>query len=196
MQMLLDASHVLETPWPVLTAAIILLAIIVLFRQSWPDKRRWWQLLVPVILAVVGVGLEHLFKTDYEKIASVIDSGIQAVIDRDIGQINRIISPDYSDSRHHSKDAIMAFCGDLLSERFAEKIKKQQEKITILAPEATAELLVRLHLSPQNTYAAMGTLMYVKIKLYFTKTTHGNWLISGTEIVSVNNQTLNWNSVI
>ena len=90
----------------------------------------------------------------------------------------------------------MAFCGDLLSERFAEKIKKQQEKITILAPEATAELLVRLHLSPQNTYAAMGTLMYVKIKLYFTKTTHGNWLISGTEIVSVNNQTLNWNSVI
>jgi len=193
--MVLDVSQIFETPWPVLTVALIALTVVVIIRQTWPDKRRWWQLLIPAVLAVGGFGLEHFIETDYEKIESVINSGIEAVIDQDLGQINRIISPDYSDSRHRSKASLMGYCRDLLAQPFVERIKRQQVQIIISAPEAEAEISVRLHLHPQNTYALGGTLMYVKMKLYLAKTPYGNWLISRTEIISVNNQPLNWGSV-
>lgn len=193
--MVLDVSQIFETPWPVLTVAFIALAVVVIIRQTWPDKRRWWQLLIPAVLAAGGFGLEHFIETDYEKIESLINSGIQAVIKQDIGRIDRIISPDYSDSRHRSKASLMGYCRDLLAQPFVERIKKQQEQIIISAPEAEAELSVRLHLHPQNTYALGGTLMYVKMKLYLAKTPYGNWLISRTEIISINNQPFGWGSV-
>jgi hypothetical protein len=193
--MVLDVSQIFETPWPVLTVALIALAVVVIIRQTWPDKHRWWQLLIPAVLAVGGFGLEHFIETDYEKIESVINSGIQAVIDQDIGRIDRIISPDYSDSRHRSKASLMGYCRDLLAQPFVERIKRQQVQIIISAPEAEAELSVRLHLHPQNTYALGGTLMYVKMKLHLAKTPYGNWLISRTEIISINNQPFGWGSV-
>lgn len=193
--MLLDVSQIFETPWPVLTVALIALAVVVIIRQTWPDKSRWWQLLIPVVLAAGGFCLEHFIETDYEKIESVIEAGRRAVISQDVGRIASIVSTDYSDSAHYSKEALMGFCRDLLDQPFVERIKKQQELITVSVPDAEAELSVRLHLNPQNPYAVGGTLMYVKMKLHLTKTAYGNWLISGSEIISINNQPFGWGSV-
>lgn len=193
--MLLDMSQIFETPWPVLMVALIALAVVVIIRQTWPDKSRWWQLLIPVVLAAGGLGLEHFIETDYEKIESVIEAGRQAVINQDVGRLASIVSPDYSDSSHYSKDSLLLFCRDLLSQPFVERIKRQQEQITISGQKAEAELSVRLHLHPQNTYAVGGTLMYVKMKLHLTKTAYGNWLISDSEIISINNQPFGWGSV-
>ncbi len=193
--MLLDVSQIFETPWPILTAAIVVLGIVVIIRQTWPDARRWWQLLIPAALAAGGLCLEHFIETDYEKIESVINSGIRAVVEQDVGGIDRIISADYSDSRHRSKTRLMSYCRDLLEQPFVERIKKQQELITVSAKKAEAELSVRLDLHPQNTYAMGGTIIYVKMKLHLAKTAGGSWLISSTEIVSVNNQPFGWNSV-
>ena len=193
--MLLDMSRIFETPWPVLTVALIGLGIVVVIRQTWPEKSRWWQLLIPVIITGAGLGLEYFIETDFEKIASVIEAGRRAVISRDVDRLASIVSPDYSDSAHYSKDALLLFCRDLLSQPFVERIKKQQEQITVSGQKAQAELSVRLHLHSQNPYALGGTLMYVKIKLYLTKTAYGNWLISSSEIISINNQPFGWDSV-
>jgi hypothetical protein len=193
--MLLDASQIFETPWPVFTVAIIVLAVVVLVRQTWPDKRRWWQLVIPLVLGIGAFGLDYFFDTDYEKIESVINSGIQAVIDQDLNQIDKIISADYSDSRHRSKVALMSYCRDLLAQPFVTRIKKQQELVTISAPTAVVELSVRLHLHPQNVYTATANIMYVKVKFDLAKTPSGNWLISRTEIIAVNYQPMGWQDV-
>jgi len=193
--MLLDASQIFETPWPVFTVAIIVLAVIVLIRQTWPDKRRWWQLVIPLALGIGAFGLDYFFDTDYEKIESVINSGIHAVIDQDLNRIDRIISPDYSDSRHRSKAALMSYCRDLLAQPFVNRIKKQQELVTISAPTAVAELSVRLHLNQQNVYTATANIMYVKLKFDLTKTLSGNWFISRTELIAVNYQPMGWQDV-
>ena len=89
----------------------------------------------------------------------------------------------------------MAFCSDLLSQPLAERIKKLQEQITISVPEATAEVSLRVHLQPQNVYATAGTLMFVKVKLDFAQPLYGKWLISSVELITVNNQPVNWGSV-
>jgi len=194
-QIALDVSQIFETPWPVLTLAFIALGAVVIIRQRRPDKRQWWQLVLPVILGASAFGLDYCFATDYEKIESIINSGIEAVVEQDVCQIDGIVSPAYSDSRHRSKASLMAYCRDVLSQPLVERIKRQQEQVTISGSEAEAELSVRLHLHPQNTYAVAGTLMYVKVKLYIAKTAYGNWLISRIEIISINNQPLNWGSV-
>ena len=193
--MLLDASQIFETPWPVFTVAIIVLAVVVLVRQAWPDKQRWWQLLIPLALGIGAFGLDHFFDTDYEKVESVINSGIQAVIDQDLNRIDGIVSADYSDSRHRSKAAIMSYCRDLLAQPFVNRIKKQQELVTISTPTAVVELSVRLHLHPQNVYTATGNIMYVKVKFDLTKTPCGNWLISRTELIEVNYQPMGWQNI-
>ena len=193
--MLLDASQIFETPWPIFTVAIIVLAVVVLIRQTWPDKRRWWQLVIPLALGIGAFGLDYFFDTDYEKIESVINSGIHAVIDQDLNRIDRIISPDYSDSRHRSKAALMSYCRDLLAQPFVNRIKKQQELVTISAPTAVAELSVRLHLNQQNVYTATANIMYVKLKFDLTKTLSGNWFISRTELIAVNYQPMGWGDV-
>ena len=193
--MLLDVSQIFETPWPVLTVAIIVLAVIVIVRQTWPDKRRWWQLVIPLALGIGAFGLDYFFDTDYEKIESVINSGIQAVIDQDLDRIEGIISPDYSDSRHRSKAALMSYCRDLLAQPFVNRIKKQQELVTISAPTAVVELSVRLHLHPQNVYTSVANIMYVKVKFDLAKTPSSNWFISRTELIAVNYQPMGWQDV-
>ncbi len=193
--MLLDASQIFETPWPIFTVAIIVLAVVVLIRQTWPDKRRWWQLVIPLALGIGAFGIDYFFDTDYEKVESVINSGIQAVIDQDLNRIDGIISPDYSDSRHRSKAALMSYCRDLLAQPFVNRIKKQQELVTISAPTAVVELSVRLHLHQQNIYTATANIMYVKLKFDLAKTPSGNWLISRTEIIAVNYQPMGWGDV-
>ena len=193
--MLLDVSQIFETPWPVFTVAIIVLAVVVLVRQTWPDKRRWWQLVIPLALGIGAFGLDYFFDTDYEKVESVINSGIQAVIDQDLNQIDKIISADYSDSRHRSKAALMSYCRDLLAQPFVNRIKKQQELVTISAPTAVVELSVRLHLNPQNVYTATANIMYVELEFDLAKTSSGNWFISRTELIAVNYQPMGWQNI-
>ncbi len=193
--MLLNASQIFETPWPVLTGAIIVLAVVVLIRQAWPDKQRWWQLVIPLVIGAGAFGLDYLYETDYEKIESVINSGMQAVIDRDPTVFDKIISGDYQDPHHRSKDAFVRFCKGLLTQPLIERKKDLQKQVTISAPTAEVELSIRLHLSPQNPYASGGTLVFVRLKFNLVKTANGNWLISRAELVEVNNLPMNWGGV-
>ncbi|MHC5061178.1 MAG: hypothetical protein ACYTFK_08855 [Planctomycetota bacterium] len=193
--MLLNVSQIFETPWPVLTGAIIVLAVIVLVRQALPEKRRWWQLLIPLVIGAAAFGLDYFYETDYEKIESVLNSGMQAVIDRDPTVFDKIISEDYRDPHHRSKEAFVRFCRNLLNQPLIERKKELQKQVTISAPTAQVGLSIRLHLSSQNTYAAGGTLVFVKLKFNLAKTANGNWLISRAELVEVNNLPMNWGGV-
>ena len=184
-----------ETPWLLLIVSIIVLAVVIIIRQSRPDKSRWWQLLMPVILAGLAFGVDFLVKTDYEKIESVIDLASKAVTVRDIAQVDTIISPDYHDLIHNSKDEIIAFCRAIFSGPLIEKTKTRYTIINVSAPEAACELEIVVHLEQESIYAAAGRIIFIKAKLYFTKTPEGKWLISGSQILAVNNQPSNWKNI-
>ncbi len=187
--------NLFETPWLLLIISIIVLAVVTIIRQSRPDKSRWWQLLMPVILAGLAFGVDFFVKTDYEKIESVIDLASKAAAGRDIDQVDVIISPDYHDLIHDSKDELMAFCRAIFSTPLIEKTKTRYTIIKVSAPKATCELEVVVHLEPESIYAAAGRIIFIKAKLYFTKTPKRNWLISGSQILAVNNQPSNWKNI-
>jgi len=68
-------TNVFETPWLLLFAALVLLIIVWLIRQSLPEKRTWPLLLAPLAVAVLGGALEYFVKTDYERIETLMERG-------------------------------------------------------------------------------------------------------------------------
>ena len=187
--------NIFENPWLFLTVAFIALVVIVFIRQGWPDKRKWWQLLIPVIVAGAAFGLNYFVETDYEKVDSLIKLGTEAVIAKDIAQLDAVISPDYHSSTHRSKEKLIAFCRVLLSKPLISKARQRYKKIIVSPPEANAQLEFIVHMEEQNPYAIGGKIMHVKMKMHFTKTSHNNWLIDSAEILAVNNQQFNWSNL-
>ncbi|MHC4215343.1 MAG: hypothetical protein ACYSWP_18430, partial [Planctomycetota bacterium] len=68
--------EIFEQPWTLLGAAVLVLFGILTFRSFCPEKRRWWQLLVPVFLIALAFGTDLLVQTDREKINAVIKTAI------------------------------------------------------------------------------------------------------------------------
>ena len=47
--------NVFQQPWLLLLVAFVLLVVVYIIRSSFPDKQRWWHLLIPVLIAVGAV---------------------------------------------------------------------------------------------------------------------------------------------
>ncbi len=69
-----------EQPYTLIGATVLFLFGVLTFRSVLPEKSRWWQLLLPVFVAVAAFGLDTLVQTDLEKINSVISTGSNSTI--------------------------------------------------------------------------------------------------------------------
>ncbi|GAI54401.1 unnamed protein product, partial [marine sediment metagenome] len=49
-----------EHPWGLLTLAVVTLFILLMFRRIFPEKRHWWQWLLPAFLIAAAFGLDAL----------------------------------------------------------------------------------------------------------------------------------------
>jgi len=188
----MDKMNIFQTPIPLIIVAVVVLMVVTIFRRAQPQGRKWWQLLLPAIVLLSAFGADFLFRTDYEKIDLLIKTAKEAVVAGDIEQIKEIISPDYRDSSHNSRERIVGFCCRALSRLPAEKIKKRYSIIEISGPRAAAEMEVAVHLRQESTYAAAGNIVFVKLKLYFTKTADKKWLVNSSEILEINKQPWGW----
>ncbi len=187
--------NIFQTPWPLITASVGILVILTVFRLGWPEKKRLWQLLLPPILALTALGLDFFVKTDYEKIEIVIQLGFTAVADEDVDSLAKLLSDDYSDPVHHSKQSFVSYCQALFSEPLVEKVKLRYNKITVTGPYADAIFEAAVHLESNPDLAISPEIIFVKMKLDFTKTPHKIWLIEGSQIRAINNNPCNWNTV-
>jgi lipoprotein signal peptidase len=97
-----------EQPWTLLGIAVIVLFGILTYRSVVPEKKRAWQLLIPLLIALAGFGIDRLVTTDTEKINSIIDSGIKAVKAENFNAVDSYISDDYRDSFHRSKEQLIS----------------------------------------------------------------------------------------
>ena len=187
--------NIFQTPWLLVILGGISLVVITFVRQTWPDKQHWWQLPLPLIIAGAGFGADYLVATDYEKVETAIENVQQAAIDQQPETIAKYISEDYSDSVHRSKEQLIDFCRRRFNRPLAEKIKTLNYIPQIGRTEATVELKLIVHLDPQSDYAMAGNFISVEMVIYLKKGNDKGWLISGSSIVSINDQKMGWGSV-
>ena len=134
-------SVIFEQPWPLLITAGVVLLLVVIFRSVFPQKRRWWQWLLPAVLAVAAFGLDFLVKTDLEKINAVIKTGTKAVEEENPDAIEAIIADNYRDSYHKTKDELMRHCRIVLEEPLVEKSIKRIQSIKLSLTERQQQFL-------------------------------------------------------
>ena len=106
--------NIFQTPIPLIIVAAVVLIAVTIFRRALPERRKWWQLLLPAIVLLAAFGADFFSQTDHEKIDLLIKTSQEAAVAGDSEQIAKMISPDYRDSSHHSKELIVGFCRGFL----------------------------------------------------------------------------------
>jgi hypothetical protein len=184
-----------EQPYTLIGAAILVLFGILTFRSFCPEKRHWWQLLIPVFVVITAFGLDVLVQTDLEKINLVINAAIKAVEQEDYRAIGATIADNYSDSYHGTKQQLLDHCKRELSKPLVDKIKKSGRLIDISDSNATATLFAMIILDKNSNLSQYKSFFQVKAKLSLRKQPDKNWLISRIEILEIDRQPFSWKSI-
>ncbi len=187
---------IFNQPWTLVGASVLILFGVLTFRSIFPDKRYWWQWLLPVIMTVAAFGTDYLVQTDLEKINAIINTGIKAVENEDYRTIEALIAENYGDSYHDSKASLMARCRQELSQNVVEKNKKTGQLITISGPNATATVFVMISFA-KDSYISQNFLSFaqMKVDLYFQKQINNKWPITRLEVREINRQQVSWSQI-
>ncbi len=185
-----------EQPYTLIGAAVLVLFGILTFRSVMPEKRRWWQLLLPVFVAVAAFGLDTLVQTDLEKINSVISTVIKAVEGEDCNAIEATIAKDYRDSYHNTKRHLLTHCRQKLTPSLIEKNKKTASLVELSPPNAIATLFMLTTFDKNSSISVnYKSSLFLKIELHFQKQQDKTWLINRVEILELDRQPAKWNDI-
>lgn len=186
-----------EQPYTLVGVAVLVLFGILTFRSVLPEKRHWWQWLLPVVLVGASFGLDAAVKTDSEQINAVIDIGIAAVGTKDIAGIERIVSPDYRDSTHGSKERLLHYCRQAVAQNQVVSAKKKGIRLTNLSKSsATANVFIQM-IFDKNSYFAENykPSAQIKVDVTFEKRAGPGWLVRCVELRGIDGQSCNWRQV-
>ena len=187
--------NIFEQPWSLLIAAVLTLCVMLILRRIYSEKRYWWQLLLPAVLAAAAFGLDLLVQTDLEKVKAVISTAVKAVEQENCDAIEAIISPGYSDSFHNTKERLMQHCRARLSEPLVDKAYKTILEIDVSPPAATVTFTVRIKFDRQSYVYEFKRLMLTKVKLNLQKEQDNRWLINQAEILEIDRQPVDWRHI-
>jgi hypothetical protein len=188
--------NLFEQPWTLLGAAVIVLFGVLTFRSVWSDRQRWWQWLLPAGIAVLALGLDFGVTTDLEKVNRLIKAGIKAGEQEDLVAIARLIAPDYEDSYHKSKQALLNHCRGRLEPPAIADIKKIASRVQMSPREARATLTMWLTFEKDSFWAQYKPNALVTMHLYFRKQPDKAWLLNRAEVVEVDKMSVKWSDAM
>ncbi len=185
-----------EQPYTLIGAAILVLFGIFTYRSVLPEKRRWWQLLLPIIVAVAAFALDMLVTTDLEKINSAVNTIVKAVEEENCTAIEAIIAENYQDSFHNTKRHLLTHCRQTLTPSLVVKNKKTACLVELSPPNATATLFM-LTTFDKNSAISVNykSFLFSKIEFRFQKQLDKTWLINRAEILELDKQSAKWNDI-
>lgn len=187
---------IFEQPWTLVGAAVLVLFGMLTFRSFCPERRRWWQLLVPVFLIAAAFGADMLVQTDNEKINTVIKTAIKAIQQEDYSAIGAVIANNYSDSYHSTKKHFLDHFRRELSKSLVDKGKKRGLLIDISDSNATAILFAAI-IFDKNSYISQNykSSLMVKARLSLRKQPDKRWLINRIEILELDRLPTSWKGI-
>jgi hypothetical protein len=196
LEKIIEMFDFFEQPWTLVGAAVLVLFGLLTFRSVFPEKRRWWQMLVPLVLVGIAFGLDAIVRTDLEKINATIDTGIKAVKEEDSGTVERILSDNYSDSYHRSKRHLLDHFKRVLSEPLIANHKQTGRLIDIRGSQATVVLFTTVTFERDSRIAQNFTsFLMTKTKLTLEKQPDEKWLLKRIEVLELNRQPANWGHI-
>jgi len=185
-----------EQPWTLIGIAVIVFFVILTIRSVFPEKRRLWQWLIPILIIAGAFGIDKVIKTDREQIELVIDTGIKALEQENFNLAESLISDDYSDSLHRSKEQLISHINRELPRNVVEKSKKTNSLITISGNKAKVNLFMLITFNQDSNVNQIYSISFIQIKADLTlKKQNERWLLDSIEVRTVNKQPLTWNQI-
>ena len=184
-------TNIFEQPWLLLIVAGVVFLVVAFLRDVLPPGRGWLFWLLPVVIAIAAFGIDYLVQTDKEKIETVLAKACRAVEGQDIRALAPLISNDYHDSVHPSKQALLNHFGERLSEPVIEKIVPAIVSLDIKPLEAKVVFTARVMFDPRGPVYEYRKMMLFKLQADFTKEA-GEWFFSKTEILTIDLQPAGW----
>lgn len=183
-----------EQPYTLIGGAVLVLFGVFTVRSVLPEKRRFWQWLLPLALAGAAFGLDALVQTDTEQINATIKAGGGGIEAEDLDAIGRVISDSYSDSLHGTKQRLLFYCRQSLSQSQVVKARVKGVRLTDLS-QASATAIVFTQLTfDKNSYVAENykPSLQIKTRLNLKKYAGIGWLISRVELEGLDRQSVSW----
>jgi hypothetical protein len=188
--------NVLEQPWTLLGVSILTLFAILTFRSVWAEKRRWWQLLVPLIIVGAAFGLDYVVATDLERVRATAKSLLVAAENENSAALAVLIAHDYRDSRHASKAALLRHWRQELDGPTIEVLKKKGDEVELSGSEATMTLSLFIRFEKESRIAKQYKQIFLaRVRLNLTKQADGRWLVRKAELLEVDRFPMTWSSV-
>lgn len=187
-------TNIFEQPWLLLVAAGVVFLGVAMFRDALPPKRAWIFWLLPMVIAAAAFGLDYFVQTDKEKIETVLAKACRAAEGEDIRALAPLISNNYRDSVHPSKQALLNHFGWRLSEPVIEKIVPAIVSLDIKPPGATVVFTARVMFDPKGPVFEYRKMMLFKLQADLAEE-KGEWFFSRTEILTIDLQPASWRHV-
>ncbi|HIJ53881.1 MAG TPA: hypothetical protein HPP66_12110 [Planctomycetes bacterium] len=180
----------------ILALAIAVLLALQIIHVIRTYERHWWQWLLPIILAAAAFGLDFVVQTDLERINALIRTVRKATEQENCDAIEAIVSTDYSDSYHNSRDDLMNHCRRLLSEPLVAKSRKMGLTVEISPPRAAVTLTVIIHFDRQSrVHREYKSFVMLKMKFDLQKEQGKRWLINRAEILEIDRHPFKWRDI-
>ena len=188
---------VAENPLVLLIAAFVLLCIVGTVRSVFPDKPRKWLFLLPLGLALIGLGLDFFIQTDNEKVRVTLKAVMKSLEDEDIETFKSWIAPDYQDSLHKSKIRLLQHAEDGLTRSPLAQAKIPHLSVPDVQGEQTKAFITTYLTFTPESYVAQHykALVIVEVEFHLRKQADGRWLVNRIEVVEVDKQPVQWTQV-
>ncbi len=184
-------TNIFEQPWLLLIAAGVVFLVVAMFRDTLPPKRSWLFWLLPVVIAAAAFGLDYFVQTDKEKIETALAKASRAVERENIDALQPLVSNDYHDSLHASKQALLNHFQSQLDEPLIEKIVPAIVSLDIKPPDAKVVFTARVMFDPKGSVYQYQKMMVFKLEADL-KREGRNWFFRRTEILMINLQPAGW----
>ena len=187
---------IFNQPWTLIGAAILAFFGLLTFRSIFPEKKAWWQWLLPVLITATAFGTDYLVQTDREKIIDVINAGIKAVENEDVRALEALLADNYSDSYHNTKESLISHCKRQLSQNLISKNKKTNQLITPSELKASVAVFMLITFEI-DSYISQNYKSFLEIQgeVHLQKQSDKKWLITRMEVRKLDRQPVSWNQI-
>jgi hypothetical protein len=185
--------NIFEQPWTGLAIAVITLNVIAVVRWFVPLERKWL-FIPPVTIALLALALCYLVETDKEKAQHVIAHGVKAVREQKADDLEKLISPQYSDGAHATKKDFVRSWRIWLGEVKLEGVGISNATYEMGDAKATVTFNWNIRFGKQTgTFDYLsGGILFGQTRVILAETAGRKWMIKSSELLEIMNQSTSW----
>ena len=187
--------NIFENAWLFLSIAVVAVCAVWVVRVFSRDKFGVFYYFVPILIVLLGLGIDFFVKTDLEIINSNLKKLVKAAQNEDCDSIGALLVEDYKDSLHSNKELFIDHCKTVLVAPLIETNVLRILSIQSKSETVEVEFTVNVFFDKDSYAAEYKPIMFVKTSVELKKYAKNQWLINRIELLELDKQPAKWRHI-